>query len=112
MIFKSAAVKTLDQATAVLDEVKSSYRSKIDAGTLTDTDRKRIRSRIKLAMDLEERSHSESSFSLLGDFGAALKRFLKTGHCAMTREEYMQELRNLQAHAEAQLTGIHNMQSG
>ena len=62
MIFKSAAVKTLDQATAVLDEVKSAYQSKIDAGTLTNTDRERIRSRLKLAADLEKRSRTDSSF--------------------------------------------------
>ncbi len=112
MIFKSAAVRTLDQATAVLDEVKRSYQSKIDAGTLTDTDRERIRTRLRLAADLEERSHTESSFSLLGDVGAAAKRFLKTGHWAMTREEYMQELRNLRELAEAQLAGIHKIQPG
>ena len=112
MIFKSAAVKTLDQATAVLDEVKSAYQSKLDAGTLTDTDRERIRNRLKLAADLEERARTESSFSLLGDVGASVKRFLKTGHWAMTREEYMQELRNLRELAETQLTRIHNIQPG
>ena len=104
--------ENVGQATAVLDEVKTAYQSKIDAGTLTDVDRERIRSRLRLAADLEERSRSESSFSLLGNIGAAVKRFLKTGHWAMTREEYMQELRNLRELAETQLAGIHKIQSG
>lgn len=112
MIFKSAAVKMLDQATAVLDEVKSAYESKIDAGTLTDTDRERIRSRLKLAADLEERARTESNFFLMSEVGASVKRFLKTGHWAMTREEYIQELRNLRELAETQLTRIHNIQPG
>ena len=79
MISKSASVKTLDQTTAVLDELKRTYQSQIDAGTLTDTDRERIRRRLKLAEDLEMRSRTESSCSLLGDLIATFERFFKTG---------------------------------
>ncbi len=103
MIFKSAAMKTLDQATAVLDEVKRSYQPQIEAGTLTDSDRERTRRRLQLASDLEERSRSENTFSLLGDYVAAVKRFFRTGRWGMTREEYKQELQELIRKAEAHL---------
>lgn len=101
MIFKSASMKTLDQASAVLDEVKRTYEPKIDAGTLNDSDRERIRRRLQLATDLEQRSRSESSFSLLGDYVAVVKRFFRTGCWGMTREEYARELREIQRQAES-----------
>ncbi len=109
MIYKSAAVKTLDEATAVLDDVKRSYQPKIEAGTLTESDRERIRRRLKLAADLEERSRSESSFSLLGDFVAVFKRFLRTGRWGMTYEDYKRELQELIRLAETPLTRIHEV---
>ena len=106
MIFKSASVKTLDQAAAVLDELKHTYQSQIDAGTLTDTDRERIRRRLKLAEDLEMRSRTESSFSLLGDLIATFQRFFKTGRWGMTTEEYVHEMQKLRQRAEAQMKAI------
>lgn len=96
-------MKTLDQAMTVLDEVKRSYRPQIEAGTLTDSDRERIRRRLQLASDLEERSRSKNTFSLLGDYVVGLKRFFRTGRWGMTREEYKQELRELVQKAEAHL---------
>lgn len=106
MIFKSASVKTLDQATAVLDELKRTYQSQIDAGTLTDKGRERIRRRVKLAEDLEMRSRMESSFSLLGDLIATFQRFFKAGRWGMTTEEYVDEMQKLRQRAEAQMKAI------
>lgn len=103
MIFKSPSVKTLDQAMAVLDELKRTYQPLIDSGTLTDSDRERIRRRLKLAEDLEMRSRTESSFSLLGDFIAAFKHFFETGRWGMTTEEYVHEMQKLRERAEAQM---------
>ncbi len=106
MFFKSAAEKTLDQATAVLDEVKRTYQPQIDAGTLTDTDRERIGRRLKLAADLAERSRSESDVSFFGDVIRMGRRFFKTGRFGMTNEELTQELLALRSRAEAVLLGV------
>jgi len=110
MIFRSAAVRTLDQATAVLDELKLTYQPQIEAGTLTDFDRERIRQRLQFATELEERSRSESSFSLLGELVAAGERFFKTGRWGIINEQYMQELLTLRQRAEAQRTATRDGQ--
>ena len=106
MFIKSAAEKTLDQATAVLDEVKRTYQPQIDAGTLTDTDRERIGRRLKLAADLAERSRSESDVAFFGDVIRMGRRFFKTGRFGMTNEELTQELLALRSRAEAVLLGV------
>ena len=105
MIFKSAAEKTLDQATAVLDELKRTYQHQIDAGTITDTDRERIGRRLKLAADIAERSRSESDVSLLGDVLRMGRRFFRTGHWGITNEELTRELLTLKERAEAPISG-------
>lgn len=107
MIFKSAAEKTLDQAKAVLEELKRTYQPQIDAGTLTDSDRERIGRRLKLAGDLAERSRSESGVSLLGDVLRMGRRFFKTEHWGITNEELTRELLTLKERAEASIFVVH-----
>lgn len=106
MIFKSKSMKSLDRATAVLDEVNRIYEPQLKAGTLTDADREKIREQLHIASGLEERSRSESRFSLLGDYVAMVRHFRKTGRFFMTDKGYMQELRNVVSQAEAHLAKL------
>ncbi len=106
MILKSRAMKTLDQATAVLEELKRTYEPKIASGTLTEEDRERIRRRLELATDLESRSQNQSNVSMLGDLVQGGKRFLKTGRWIMSSEEYGRELLALRKAAEVQIAAL------
>ena len=112
MIFKNPFSQDVRSSNGVLNDLKRTYQPQIDAGTLTDTNGMRIRRRLALAKELEERSRSENSFSLVGDIVASGKRFFKTGCWSMSHEEPIQKLLAPRQHAEALMAATHDPLDG
>lgn len=100
MLFKSRSERTLDEALASLDQTRSWSEAKINAGTLTDEDRERVREELNRAAELEERSRGESTFTLFGPELGMLKRFFREGRSVMTDQQYLAQSHRIIARAE------------